>query len=357
MNYKYIDNNLEMSNLLDKIKSSKLIVLDTEFTRRVTYFPILSIIQIGVIDSNEKIELFIIDAQSDIKLDDFWQIIGDEKITKILHSCRQDLEIFYRLSNIWPQNIIDTQLMANLANLKFNCGYSYLVETICNITLDKEQQNSDWQQRPLAQEQINYALLDVKYLFEIYLSLKDILLKSKKFQWFQQDMSAFIKDVLEFRVDALFKKISFRDRSLREIEILKRLIIYREECAKKFDLPRRRFLKDDALIKMITHEKFPKKLEDTERKNFQKILFSEVDEDKLKSQRLDLKEIAAKKAKHKKLRRLIEKKANQYDIATQILLNSTLLKLIIEDKTAFAKVIHGWRFDIFGKEAQQILEE
>ena len=146
------------------IKEAGVVALDTEFTRQTTYYPILSIIQVAVKTSLKKKESFIVDCMTDIDLTELFAIIADPRIIKILHSCAQDLQIFHRKSNLLPQSIVDTQLMANFCGYGFSVGYSALVNRICDWQLDKDQQRSDWQVRPLSAKQIEYALLDVFFL-------------------------------------------------------------------------------------------------------------------------------------------------------------------------------------------------
>ena len=92
--YFYITNQHDLTDLIENIRKSPIIALDTEFARSETYYPVLSIIQVAVIINNEK-KIFIIDCLCDLDLSEFLGLIGDEKITKILHSSLQDLQIFY----------------------------------------------------------------------------------------------------------------------------------------------------------------------------------------------------------------------------------------------------------------------
>lgn len=356
MDYLYITTQKQLDELVLKIRECGVAILDTEFTRRVTYYPVLSLIQVAIPETNQKKTLFIIDALSDFDLQEIFAVIGDKKILKILHSAKQDLQIFYKASNIRPQNVADTQIMANLANLRFNSGYSYLVEKFCGVELDKKEQNSDWQQRPLSNSQIQYALLDVEYLYNVYLDLKMDLEKMNRMTWFEEEMELFINNNLLFDNENLFKKFSFRNRSFREVEILKRLIIHREEWAKKTDVPRRHFLRDEHLDKMIKGAKMPKKLNESQKLEFENILKSDVDEEPKRSLAIDLKEISAKKALHKKAKRLIERKSRDFDVPANILLNSQQLKLLVEKRKEFSDVVFGWRHNILGLELKEIIE-
>jgi len=356
MNHFYIKTQNELNDLVISIRECGVVVLDTEFTRRVTYYPVLSLVQIAIEGKNDKKELFIIDALSGFDLREFFEIIGDEKILKILHASKQDLQIFHKESGIRPSNIADTQIMANLANLKYNSGYSYLVDRFCGIELDKGEQNSDWQRRPLSESQINYALLDVEYLYGVYQELKGSLEEMNRVTWLDQEMEIFIEGNLSPDSESLFKKFSFKGRGFREIEILKRLILHREECAKENDVPRRHFLRDEHLDKMIKGSKVPRKLSEKEKEEFEKILISDVEEKKQVGISADSKEISAKKAIHKKAKRLIEKKATDFNVAANILLSAQQLKLLVEKRRDFSDVVFGWRYEIFGSELKEILE-
>ena len=85
MEFTYIDNQSSFDSFFEQLQNCKTLVIDTEFTHRTTYFPILSIIQVAIIDEKNSKNLFIIDCESDVNLDGFYKIIADEKITKILH--------------------------------------------------------------------------------------------------------------------------------------------------------------------------------------------------------------------------------------------------------------------------------
>ena len=133
--YSYISDNYKLIELIEDIKRSSIIALDTEFSRSETYYPVLSIIQVAVKINNEK-KIFIIDCLCDLDLGEFLALIGDEKIIKILHSSLQDLQIFYLKYPIEPKAIIDTQILANFCGCGANVGYGNLVEKIFEVVID-----------------------------------------------------------------------------------------------------------------------------------------------------------------------------------------------------------------------------
>lgn len=354
--FTYIDSQNSFNNFLKKLKNCETIVLDTEFTHRTTYFPILSIIQIAFIDENNDKNLFIIDCKSSLKLEGFYKIIADEKIMKILHSPKQDLQIFFQESQLKPKNIIDTQLMANFCDIGFNIGYSALVEKFLKIKLDKFEQNSNWQKRPLTNSQIKYALLDVEYLHQIYKSLKQELEKLGRYSWFLEDMEIFINKIFDSSNENLFKPYFFKNKSPSEIFVIKKLILFREERAKKFNIPRQHFIKDEMIEKIIVENRISPRFDEETRREILEILDLGLTINN--SQELEIKknkQANKEKATFEEVKNLINFTANKLDLKSQILLTTADIKLIISDKSKFKEKVCGWRFELFGKELEKII--
>ena len=254
----YITSQPELDRLVALINERKLVALDTEFTRQTTYYPILSIVQVAVKNSAGIKESFIIDCLTNLDLNGFLAIIADEKIIKILHSPAQDLQIFNRQSKLIPRGIVDTQILASFCGLGFNIGYSGLVEILFKRQLNKNQQRSDWQRRPLSSGQIKYAFLDVFFLEEIYEKLSAILSKKNRRNWYAEEMEIFTQKLLTHSEENLLKKFSLRHKSQKQIFQIENLISWREQWAQKLDVPRQHLLRDER-IEMLVAEEFAAK--------------------------------------------------------------------------------------------------
>ena len=85
-----IEEQESLDHFLSDIKNEECIGVDTEFARVKTYYPKLCLVQIATPPL-----IACIDCLSDIDLNGLWEIIFDEKIEKIMHSCSQDIEIFF----------------------------------------------------------------------------------------------------------------------------------------------------------------------------------------------------------------------------------------------------------------------
>ena len=182
-----------------------LISIDTEFERRNTYRPILSIVQVkeegnkAVIYDVRRNKLpyiemvnysneYIKTSNDDIEY--LKNILSDKNNIKIIHASRQDIEAVYCCLKIIMKNVFDTQIAAKCLGFGNELGYTKLVQIVCGkeITKEKRLQHSNWLKRPLSIEQIFYAKQDVEYLEQIYFKLNEMFKNDKQsFEKFKQE--------------------------------------------------------------------------------------------------------------------------------------------------------------------------
>jgi ribonuclease D len=129
---------------LSKSSPSSLVAIDTEFSRERSFFPILSIVQIKYKNCVKIIDCINI-SRKDIK--DLKEILQNKKLIKIFHSYKQDIEAIYQYFGIIPKGCMDLQIIAKNLNIGNQVGYSFLVQKYKNITLEKENQRSNWLRR------------------------------------------------------------------------------------------------------------------------------------------------------------------------------------------------------------------
>lgn len=353
----YITSQSQLHDAISLIREAKIFAIDTEFTRETTYYPILSIIQIAVKNSQKKKESFIIDCLVGLDLSEFFAVISDPKITKILHSSAQDLQIFYHKSKQLPQGVIDTQVMANFCGLGFSVGYSNLVEKLFSQTLDKKEQRSDWQRRPLNQKQIEYALLDVLFLEEIYDQFYEDLVRQNRLEWCLEEMKLFIEKNLLKSEENLGKSFSFRGKDQNQISQIKNFILWREGWAKKVNVPRQHFLRDDEIDRIVTNQNCDLNFDAEVTAEIQKILDDkeEVFENLgVKQKKFFMNE--KQKNCYEEAKKLISKISTKENFREQFLLTSDNLKKIICEQNLFNEKVFGWRYQLFGKELQELIQ-
>ena len=255
----YIDDQSALEELCRELRHAPCIAVDTEFLREKTYSARLCLIQVATEQTIACIDPFKLD-----NLDPFMAILFDRQIIKIFHSARQDLEIFHDLAGKVPGPIFDTQIAATLLGLPDQCGYATLVSRLLQVELDKAQTRTDWSQRPLDSEQLNYAADDVRYLIQLYPLIRQKLEDAGRQSWLNEDFNNLENpDLYQLPLDNLWKKVSGHARLKgKQLAIIKQLASWREKRARAQDLPRKWIMADDVIIALARMApKHPQQLE------------------------------------------------------------------------------------------------
>ncbi len=246
--YQYIEDsdqfNRALPELISLAKEQSWIGVDTEFYRVHTYWPILSLIQICAGD-----QIFLFDVLSlKEEILRLSQVLCDCDILKIFHSADQDLGILNKLFKQEITPAFDTQIAARFCGLGYQIGYANLVESVLHITLSKQEQFSQWLLRPLRQEQLFYAALDVLYLGRLYEKMKDI--DPLKLKNAHVGLEGVILN--EIHGPSLLKKIKRKPTSKKALLILEKLVVLREEIAQEDDIPRQKIMSDRLILDLVT---------------------------------------------------------------------------------------------------------
>ena len=268
-NFSLIKNNKELDQFLAKIKNKKKFFFDTEFERRSTYQAIISIVvifdgkNIGIIDCLEK----------NINYKKIFKFLNKKNITLVIHSCRQDLEIFLSVVKKILFTVFDTQIAALFNSYDDRPSYKRLVQDFCKINLDKSLQSDGWLKRPINNERINYLINDVYYLKIIFNKLNNKLVKKNKLKLFNKLIKKEIFKISHEDYPAIFKKKLGND-ILNNNNFIK-IINFRNKIAKKINLPKNWVFSDKEIIKNIKNTEIhiiSKNLENIEIKKITKLI-------------------------------------------------------------------------------------
>lgn len=238
-----------MEILVRRAKQTEAVALDTEFVWERTYYPQLGLIQIALSDE----ECFLIDPLAIQNLKALGQLLSDRGIVKILHDAPQDLAILKRATGATPQNIFDTRLAAGFSNLPATLSLSNLVKELLDIDLAKDETRTNWLQRPLTDEQIRYALDDVRYLRAIRVLLLSRIIGPKIRSWLQEDLNLLNNPATYAGPPADERYLKIRNCTSLDragLAILMNLSIWRDGVAMKLDRPRSHVIKDTAILEI-----------------------------------------------------------------------------------------------------------
>ncbi len=223
------------------------VTVDTEFLRETTFWPILCVVQLATDE-----EALAIDALADgLDLEPLLGLMADERVVKVFHAARQDLEIFWKLSGVLPTPLFDTQVAAMVCGYGDQVSYSELVHSVCRVAVDKSSRFTDWARRPLAEAQIEYAIGDVTHLRDVYKALTKRLAATGRQSWLEDEMKALTTpEIYEQHPERAWERYKSRARKPRDLAVLMELAAWREREAQARDVPRSRVLKDDVLIEL-----------------------------------------------------------------------------------------------------------
>jgi ribonuclease D len=244
-----IDTKQSLEALIAKAQKVDAVALDTEFVWERTFYPKLGLIQIALSDE----DCYLIDPIAIDDLSPLGGLLSDRSIIKIFHDAPQDLTILQRATGATPQNIFDTKLAAGFSSMPATLSLSNLTAQLLDITLSKEETRTNWLKRPLSDDQIRYALDDVRYLRAIRVLLLTRIIGPKIRAWLQEELN-----LLNNPANYNGSNSAERFRKIRgssslggpALASLKNLFTWREGMAKKKDRPRGHILKDAVLFEI-----------------------------------------------------------------------------------------------------------
>jgi ribonuclease D len=356
----------ELAAFCKPLGNAEFIAVDTEFMRERTYWPKLCLAQVAGPD-----EAAAVDALADgIDLSPLDELMANPKVLKVFHAARQDLEIFYLRMNKVPEPLFDTQVAAMVCGHGEAASYESLATKLAKARIDKSSRFTDWSRRPLSERQITYAISDVTHLRVVYGHLRRQLEKTGRLDWITEEM-AVLNDPATYRADPeqAWRRLKPRGASPRLLGTLKEVAAWRERTAQRIDIPRQRLLRDEQLLEIASHA--PKTVEElaltrglgrgfAEGWQGREILEAiekarKIPESQLPSRERPPEQLRAPSAVVDLLRTLLRLKAEEAGVAARLVASADEIDRLAAGKRD-VHVLHGWRNEIFGKDAVALLE-
>ena len=249
----WVDSGAQLAELCQRWRQQSAVALDTEFMRSRTFFPQPALVQVG-----DGEHCYLIDNLAINDLQPLRDLLLDTRVTKIMHSCSEDLETLERLLDAIPAPIFDTQIAAAISGMGAGLGYAATVKEILNIDLPKSETRSDWLQRPLSEAQKNYAALDVAWLPHVYAVLLKRLREQNRQDWLYEDCEALVTAARNPQPPELYYqkvKGAWRLRG-KNLAALQDICAWREREARLRDMPRNHLLKEGVCLSLA--QKLPR---------------------------------------------------------------------------------------------------
>jgi ribonuclease D len=351
----------ELVQVCARMARHPFVTVDTEFLRETTYYPLLCVAQIASPD-----EAFVVDALAPgIDLGAFFALMTDEKVLKVFHAARQDIEIVWNMAKMIPHPIFDSQVAAMVLGYGDSISYDQLVQRITGDLLDKSHRFTDWTRRPLTDAQMFYAVSDVTHLRDVYRKLAADLDKRGRSSWVEAEMNVLTSpETYRMEPDRAWERLKSRVRKPKELAVLIEVAAWREREAQTRDVPRSRVLKDDVLGDIAVQA--PATVERLGQlrslpKGFERSRWGEAIVDAIKRgierdpktlPRLDRFRPAPNGAATVELLKvLLRMTAESHGVAAKVIATVDELDRIAADDDADVPSLKGWRRELFGDKA------
>ena len=311
------------------------ITVDTEFIREENQLPLLCLLQIATESEN-----YVIDPV-DVDLSFLRPFFSAKNLKKVFHCARQDIEILQNYG-LETKNFYDTQLYEMVLSTKENISYQSIVLQYTNKKLKKNYGMSDWSKRPLSKKQLAYASEDVTYLRKVYQKQIAQLKKLHRENWLDDEMSQLMeKNSLEDSLNEasyplLHKLLSWRDEKSKEKKIAPEILVsdrlIKSICKKGIEYIRN--LKNSRNL-----------VDDKEFLDYAETVAEDFSPEKFQTDRNPAVDL---------LKTLLNIKSKQHNVAPIMIASvKDLFRFVNGDQSV--KFLRGWRQDVFGNSAQELL--
>jgi ribonuclease D len=357
----------ELDSVIAAFEKSDFVTVDTEFIRETTFWPILCLIQMAA----PGVTALVDPLAPGLDLKPFFRLMGNEKVTKVFHAARQDIEIIVHLGDLVPHPVFDTQVAAMVCGFGDSVSYDQIVQKITGTRLDKSSRFTDWRHRPLSEKQLDYALADVTYLIEVYRHLVADLEREDRAHWLNEEMLVLTsRDTYDPRPEDAWRRLKMRLRKPQELAVVQAVAAWREREARERDVPRGRVLKDDAIYEIAQQQPrdatalarlrtIPK---GWERSSTASALLATVNEalaipkEEMPKLPKAFQPPEGSSAAAELLKVLLRIVAEKEGVAPKVLASSDDLdRIAAEGETADVAALQGWRRTVFGEAALKLV--
>lgn len=347
-----------------RLLEAPFVALDTEFMRETTFWPKLCLIQAAAPGAEAVIDPL---AMPPADLAPLWEVTRAPGVTKVFHAARQDLEIFFKLSDgIMPAPLFDTQIGAMACGLGESIAYDALVQHFLKVRVDKSHRFTDWARRPLSGDQLAYALADVTHLRDLYPIMAGDLAAKNRTHWLDEEHAAMTDpDNFDTTPENAWKRLKLRKVTPDYLLALQVAAEWRERQAQSRDTPRARVLKDEALYEIA--EQRPRNADAFDRL---RVVPRGFGRSRGGSELIAALETAFAKPdrpafKHDRpppapsgigptselLKVLLRLEAEANGVAPRLIANAADVEAIAASDTADVEALKGWRREIYGERA------
>ena len=345
-------------------RPGRLIGLDTEFMRTDTFAPRLALIQIEVEGA-----VALVDPTAGLDLAALSTRLRDPQTASIMYSASEDLDALGPLLPDGLGTLFDTQIAAAFCGLGAGLGYQKLVLAVCGVDLPKGETRSDWLQRPLSPQQLEYAAQDVIHLPALHADLSARLDTRGFTEWHAEDCARMLERARQREADPQ-PQTGYRgaaDWPREQQAMLRRLLLWRDATARRIDKPRPWILDDPRLLDfssnpphgsadLLERSKGLRALRGPERAELLDLLNRPLDDQELEFDPIPAQADGEERRMIRSLKEIVVEQANRLDIPEGLLCSRRHLEALYVSRK-WPAALEGWRRTLLHDDLMNRLEE
>jgi ribonuclease D len=242
----YLDTPQETSRFLRSIADVDLLALDTEGASFHRFVDRIYLLQLSTRDRSAIIDPLPIGTPEELGT-----LLESPRVEVVFHDADYDLRLLHQDYGWHVRNIFDTRVAAQLLGIRA-FGLAALLEKHFGVKLDKKHQRADWSMRPLTRDMLDYAAQDTMHLLALRDRLADALKSAGRWEWAREEFALLEQTRWEDGEEstAFLRLKGARDLNRRELAILRELVAWRDEVARKADRATFRILGNDPLLEI-----------------------------------------------------------------------------------------------------------
>jgi len=242
-----IANRSQLADLDRAISESHRLALDTESNSLYAYTEHVCLIQLSTDQADYLIDPLAFTPED---LGFLNRACADPAVEKVFHAAEYDVMVLRRDLAFQFTNIFDTMIAARILGWS-NFGLAALLADHFGVRMNKTHQRANWGRRPLSPPLIEYAQRDVHYL----LPLRDLFSTILVGQGCADEARELFDEVCQsrwkgggFDPDGFWSMNGVRALPPAGVSVLKELYLFREQQARRVDLPVFKLMSDATLI-------------------------------------------------------------------------------------------------------------
>ncbi len=245
----YIDTDKALAKLVQRLATQTAIAVDTESNPLFAYRERLCLVQISTVRRD-----YIIDPLAGVDLRLLHGVLANPGVVKVLHDAEFDVLMLKRTHAFEIASLFDTKVAASALG-ETRLGLASMLADQFGVELDKRFQRSNWGQRPLSEDQLDYAACDTRYLLRIATDLRRRLAEAGAPAVLEvaaecKRLCELVPEPRPFDASDFIRIKGWDGLDPRAQRVLQGLFVMRHEIADERDVPAFKVLTNDMLLRL-----------------------------------------------------------------------------------------------------------